>query len=573
MKMTVPSMVTLLALALTVSSCNRGQASETSSLDPPSAPLTIDGQAVLEHIKVLASDAYEGRFPGTRGEDLTVAYLTDQFKRAGLKPGNSDGTYIQRVPLAGITPDPSMTITFAKGGQEQQLRFKDDFVAWTKRFTGSVSLNQSELVFVGYGVVAPEYEWDDYKGLDLRDKTLVVLINDPPVPDPSDPLSLDPNVFGGAAMTYYGRYTYKFEIAAQKGAAGVLIVHETVPAGYPFAALQGTWTAEQFTLSRPDKNMSRLPLEGWITVDQGRRLFELAGQDFDALHAQAATRAFKPVALGVTASVEIRNTLRTVESRNVLGRLEGSDPRLTDEFVIYMAHWDHLGIGPEVNGDRIYNGAQDNASGTGGLIEIARAFSRLAPRPKRSVLFLAVTAEEQGLLGSEYYATNPTYPLVKTLAAINMDGLNLYGRIKSVRIIGAGYSELDDYVRDAAVKQQRLAKPDEEPQNGSYYRSDHLSFAKQGVPALYVGWSVDYIGKPPNWGPMVVGRYRQYDYHRPSDEVKPEWNLNGTVEDLLLLANVGYRVAQASRYPRWKPPADAEFRARRDAQLKAAGSR
>ena len=440
-------------------------------------------------------------------------------------------------------------------------------VAWTKRVTDEVKVDASELVFVGYGVEAPEFRWDDYKGMDLTGKTLVMLVNDPPVPDPASPAGLDAKTFGGRAMTYYGRWTYKYEIGAKKKAAAVLLVHETGPAGYPFAVVQGK-TGEQFTFVTPGKNMDRVPIEGWITLDQAKRLMTRAGQDFDRLKAQAATRAFRPVALGLTASMAIRNTLRRVDSQNVVARLEGSDPAVKDELVVYTAHWDHFGIGEPVDGDRIYNGAKDNASGTAALLETARAFTRLAKAPRRSILFLSVTAEEQGLLGSEYYAAQPLYPLAKTLADINMDALNVDGRTKDLTVIGLGASELDDYAWAAAKEQGRVLKPDAEPEKGFYYRSDHFNFAKQGVPALTVDEGVEFVGKPAAFSTQVRERYTNDRYHKPSDEVTPAWDLSGLAEDVQLLFAVGYRVAQADRYPAWAP--GNEFRAIREAQLKSA---
>ena len=523
----------------------------------------IDTAAVLSHTKVLASDEYEGRAPGTRGEELTVGYLTNEFKKIGLKPGNPDGTYIQKVPLVGITPDPA-TLTFKKDGQTDVLRWKDDVVAWTKHVAERASVENSEMVFVGYGVVAPEFNWDDYKGLDVKGKTLVMLVNDPPVPDPNNASELDPKTFGGKAMTYYGRWTYKYEIGAQKGAAGVLIVHETGPAGYPFEVVQSKVT-EQFDLVTPDKNMGRASIEGWITLDRGKKLLKMAGQDFDALKKQAATRDFKPVPLGVTASMALHNKLRTIDSKNVVARLEGGDPTLKDEYVVYTAHWDHLGIGPAVNGDRIYNGAKDNAVGTAGLLEIARAFTKLPAPPKRSILFVSVTAEEQGLLGSQYYSVTPLYPLAKTLANINIDGLNVHGRTRDLTLIGFGASELDDYVSDAAGEQGRVVRPDPEPEKGFYYRSDHFNFAKQGVPALDPDEGIEFIGKPPEYGKNVRDDYTEHNYHKPSDEVRPDWDLSGAGEDLELLFAVGYRVAQADRFPQWRP--GNEFKAKRDAML------
>ena len=524
-----------------------------------------DVDAVLVHTKTLSSDQFQGRGPGTQGEELTVAYLLDQFKKLGLKPGNPDGTYIQKVPLVGITPAPA-PLVFRKGNEEQRLAWRDDVVAWTKHVAASASIENSELVFVGYGVVAPEYDWDDYKGVDVKGKTLVMLVNDPPVPDPSNPGELDPKVFGGRAMTYYGRWTYKYEIAMQKGAAGALIVHETEPAGYPFSVVQSK-VAEQFDLVTPDKNLSRAAVEGWITFEKARDLIRLSGRDFAVLKAQAATRDFQPVPLGVRASMTIRNTLRTIDSKNVVARFDGRDASLKNEYVVYSAHWDHLGIGPAVNGDAIYNGAEDNAVGVGGLIEIARAFTTLPTPPKRSIVFLAVTAEEQGLLGSEYYAVSPLYPLTRTAANINIDGMNVNGRTSDLTLIGYGASDLDDYARDAVGEQGRVIRPDPEPEKGLYYRSDHFNFAKEGVPALDPDPGMDYIGKPKGTGARIRSEYNERDYHQPSDIVRPEWDLSGAREDLKVLFVVGYRVAEAAALPEWK--AGNEFKAKREAMLKA----
>ena len=541
-----------------------------ADVTPLKALPAIDPAAVLSHVKTLASDAFEGRAPGTPGEEKTVAYLVEAFRRLGLKPGNPDGTYVQKVPLVGITPAPApLTITGGGAGQAgaapMTLAWRDDVVAWTRRVTDEVKVDASELVFVGYGVQAPEYTWDDYKGVDVAGKTLVMLVNDPPVPDPAAPGALDAKTFGGRAMTYYGRWTYKYEIGAKHKAAAVLIVHETGPAGYPFAVVQGK-TGEQFTFVTPGKNMDRAAIEGWITLDQAKALFARAGQDFDRLKAQAATRAFRPVPLGLTASMTIRNTLRRVDSQNVVARLEGSDPAVRDEHVVFTAHWDHFGVGEPINGDRIYNGARDNATGTAALLEMARAFTQLPTAPRRSILFLSVTAEEQGLLGSEYYAAQPLYPLAKTLADINMDALNVTGRTKDLVVIGLGASQLDDYARAAAREQGRTLKPDAEPEKGFYYRSDHFNFAKVGVPALNTDEGVDFVGKPASFGAEVRERYTNERYHKPSDEVTPDWDLSGLAEDVQLLFAVGYRVAQADAYPAWSP--GNEFKAIRDAQLK-----
>jgi Zn-dependent M28 family amino/carboxypeptidase len=520
-----------------------------------------DMAAILAHDKVLSSDEFEGRAPGTAGEQKTVAYLTDQFKAVGLTPGNVDGSYVQRVPLVGISAAPAPLVV-EKGAIRQTFEWKREVVAWTKHVDALARIDRSELVFVGYGVVAPEFNWDDYKGVDLRGKTLVVLINDPPVPDPANPSELDPKTFGGRAMTYYGRWTYKYEIGAQKGASGVLIVHETGPAGYPFDIVRDSFTGERFDLVTQDRNMNRAQVEGWVSLEAGRRLFALAGRDFDALKKEAATRAFKPVPLGVTASMTIRNRLRTIASQNVLGTIEGSDPGVKNEFVIYTAHWDHFGR----NATGIFHGAVDNGLGCAALIEIARAFTRLVTPPRRSILFLAVTAEEQGLLGSEYYAEMPVYPLERTLADVNMDSWNVYGRTSDVTLVGYGASDLDDYAQAAAAEQGRVVHGDAEPEKGYFYRSDHFSFAKRGVPALNPEGGIEYVGKPADYGRRVRDEWIEHRYHKPADVVRPDWDLSGMQDDLKVYFAVGYRVAQAARFPEWKP--GTEFKGARDAMLR-----
>jgi Zn-dependent M28 family amino/carboxypeptidase len=552
-------------LALVAAACSSEP--KTGAPAPPTAQHLsigqlppIDIEAMLAHTKILSSDEYEGRAPGTKGEERAVTYIADQFKNVGLKPGNSDGTYFQKVPLVGITAKPA-PLVFSKGGQRQTLKWKDDVVAWTKHVAPSASISNSEVVFVGYGVVAPEFNWDDYKDVDVKGKTLLMLVNDPPVTEASNPEELDAKTFGGKAMTYYGRWTYKYEIGAQKGAAAVLIVHETGPAGYGFNVVQGR-TGEQFDLVTPDKNMGRAAIEGWITLDQAQALLKSAGQDFDALKKQAATREFKPVPLGITASMKIDNTLRTIDSRNVIGRLDGIDAKLKDEFVVYTAHWDHFGK----NAQGIFHGAEDDALGCAALVEMARAYTKLPAPPRRSILFLAVTAEEQGLLGSEYYAKMPIYPLAKTVANINMDSWNVHGRTKDLTLVGFGASDLDDYARDAAGEQGRVVHADAEPEKGFYYRSDHFNFAKQGVPALDPDGGVDYIGKPPEYAKQQRDEWNANRYHTPKDVVLPDWDLTGTREDLMVLFAVGYRVAQADKMPEWKP--GNEFRAKREQMLK-----
>jgi len=436
--------------------------------------------------------------------------------------------------------------TVTKNGQKQTFKWADDVVAWTKRVTDGAAIDQSEMVFVGYGVTAPEYNWDDFKGVDLKGKTLVVLVNDPQVPDPADPSKLDEKLFNGKAMTYYGRWTYKFEEGARKGAAGILIVHETDPAGYPFAVVQGN-LREKFDVVTEHKNMDRAAIEGWVTLDAAKKIFAMAGQNFDELKKKALTREFQPVPLGLKASLGVKNTMRTIDSQNVVAKIEGSDPRMKDEYVIYSSHWDHLGVGTPVNGDSIYNGALDNASGIAASLEIARAFTQVQPKPKRSILFLFVTAEEQGLVGSYYYAANPLYPLEKTVANINIDGVNQWGRTKDVTVVGMGASDLDDVLREAAQTQGRTLAPDPEPEKGFYYRSDHFNFAKVGVPALYTDAGEQYIGKDADFSRRKRDEYTANDYHKPSDHIKPDWDLSGAAEDAELMMLVGYKVANADR--------------------------
>lgn len=551
----------LLAAVLAIAACAPAgdtSADATTAAVPAAMLAVVDTATIMSHIRVLAADSLMGRLPGSAGEEKAVAYLEGQFKSLGLKPGNSDGSYIQKVPLVGVTVKGAPSLTFANGGKTTSLTWRDDYVAWTKHVAPSASLNKSELVFVGYGTEAPEFGWDDFKGMDVTGKTLVMLVNDPPLADTTQ--------FGGNRMTYYGRWTYKYEQGMRHKAAGVLLIHQTDRAGYPFTVVQGK-TAEQFDLVTPDKNMSRAAIEGWITAEQATALFAMAGQNFDTLYARAATKTFQPVPLGVTASVTLNNELRTIDSRNVVAKLEGSDPLLKDEYIIYTAHWDHFGIGDKVNGDSIYNGAADNASGTAGLLTVAKALAALKAPPKRSILFLAVTAEEQGLLGSMYYSVTPIYPLAKTLANINMDGLNTWGPTKDLVVIGLGASELDDYAIAAATEQGRTLKGDAEPEKGFYYRSDHFNFAKQGVPAFFPESGTEYVGKPAAFDKQKRDEYTAHDYHQPQDEIKPDWDLTGAVQDIQLYLMMGYRIADAAKFPEWR--VGNEFRATRERMLQA----
>jgi len=525
---------------------------------------TVSAANLLARTKILSSDEFEGRAPGSAGEEKTVNYLVSEFKKLGLQPGNPNGTYIQDTPLVGITSKP--TLTFTVGGKLIQMEPINEFVGFSTRITPRVEGKETDVVFVGYGIVAPEFGWDDYKGVDVRGKTVVLLINDPPIVDPRTG-ELDPKVFGGQAMTYYGRWTYKYEIAAQKGAAACFIVHETAPAAYPFGVVVTSWSRENFEIRAPDKNVGHVALSGWLTLEAAKKLIAACGNDFDALKRAAVTREFRPVPLGATASFTVENTLRNVESRNVLALLPGTDPKLRNEYLIYNAHWDHLGRDDRLKGDQIFNGAVDNAAGVAVLFEVAQAMKELpaGQQPKRSVLFLSVTAEEKGLLGSRYYAQNPLYPLTQTVAVINMDGANPFGRTSDIEVIGFGASTIDDIGLAIAREQGRTMRPDSHPERGSFYRSDHFEFAKVGVPAYYPKAGKQFIGQPADYGEKRINEYIAKDYHQVSDEVKPDWTFEGAAQDTEFLLQVGLRIANGDKWPEWKP--GNEFKPKRDAML------
>ena len=548
--------------ALLLAACGGGNAGPTpEQLTAAQGSITAPG--VLGHIKDLADDSMLGRQPGSLGEERAIRYVADQFKAIGLQPGNPDGTWLQNVELLGFTAQPAAE--FHAGGKTIKLAFPKDYVAASRREAPEVDVDNSDLVFVGYGVVAPEYNWDDYKGLDVTGKTIVMLVNDPPVPDPTDSTKLDSTVFHGTAMTYYGRWTYKYEIASTKGAAAAIIVHQTIPAAYPWEVVEHSWSRENMDVKHPDGNKAHVAIESWITYERAKELFKASGKDFDALAQSARGRDFKPVPLGTTATIHLKNTVRSVQSHNVVGKLVGSDPKLRDEYVLYTAHWDHLGTGAPINGDSIFNGALDNASGVAGILELAKAFKALPTAPKRSILFVAVTAEEKGLLGARYYAENPLYPLEKTVADLNVDGLNQWGKTSDVVVIGKGNSTLEDLLGEAATAHQRTLSPDAEPEKGFYYRADHFEFAKKGVPSMFLDAGVHFIGKPDDYSKKKRDEYTEHDYHNVSDQVKPDWDLSGAVEDLGLLFMVGYRAATDAVWPTWK--AGTEFKAIREKML------
>lgn len=551
----------LLALFFSVGASLFGNDELKERLQPALEAITPDG--LLAHIKVLASDEFEGRAPGSKGEDLSVKYITDQFKKIGLKPGNPDGTYTQEVPLAGIKSEPRMS--FVIGDKTMDLKFPDDFVASSARLQSEIKIAKSDVVFVGYGVVAPEYGWDDYKNVDVKGKTLLMLIGDPPVPDSKDPSKLDNKIFKGKAMTYYGRWTYKYEIAAQKGAAAAIIIHETEPAAYPWQVVRSSWSKENFELDNPNKNMNAVSARSWITLDVAKKLFADSGQNFDALKQSAIAKDFRPVVLNAKANIAITQQIRSFKSHNVIGKLEGSDPKLNGEYVIYTAHWDHLGRHPELQGDQIFNGAIDNASGVAGIIELAAGFMKINPPPRRSVLFMATTAEEAGLLGAKYYAEHPLYPLQKTLADINLDSMNVWGKAHDIEDLSLGFSTLDDLLSAAAKRQGRTAIPDSRPDKGKIYRADNFEFSKVGLPSLYVGKGEHLLSRPET-APLRSDEYDSTDYHQITDEVHPDWDLSGAVQDVQLVFEVGYEVANGDKFPEWK--SGNEFKPKRDAMQK-----
>ncbi len=531
-----------------------------SAIAPALAAITADG--LMRHTKALGDDSLEGRAPASPGEDKAVAYLVRQFKQLGLTSGTPDGSYVQEVGLLGFTAHPEASFTVS--GRTIPLTFPTDYVAVSRHNRPVIDVN-AEMVFVGYGVEAPEFGWDDYKGLDVKGKVLVMLVNDPAVANPSDSTKLDTAMFKGNAMTYYGRWTYKYEIATAKGAAGAILIHETGPAGYPYEVVSGSWGRENFDIAQPEATNRRVLVESWITQPRAEELLSAAGQNFAQLKAAARKKDFKPVLLGAKATFHVRNETRLVKSRNVVATLAGSDPSQKGEYVIYSAHWDHLGRDSSIVGDQIFNGALDNASGCATLLELAKAFVALPERPARSVMFLALTAEEKGLIGAKYFAQNPPVPLDRVLANINMDGFNQWGRTKDVVVVGFGNTTLEDVLAAVIAPAGRTLSPEPEPEKGYYFRSDHFEFAKMGVPALYLEPGTEFVGKDPAFGRAKRDEYTTKDYHKPSDEVKPDWDLSGAVDDARALFEVGYRVLRAPEWPTWKP--GTEFKARRDSVM------
>lgn len=534
-------------LSLFLMGCNHGlHKSDTASSVKTSEQMGIDAMTVeslTDHIKILASDEFGGRAPGSQGETLTVNYLIDAFKSAGLQPGN-DGSFTQAVPLTSVEAVNQPQLVIQGGaGEDMSLNYTQEQTIWTRHQTDSVSVEQSELVFVGYGINAPEQNWNDYADIDVTGKTVVMLVNDPGYATQDDEL------FNGNSMTYYGRWDYKFDEAARQGAAAAIIVHDTKPAAYPWSTVSSSWTGPQFDMVRQDKGEQLALVEGWVTKDAAKNLFNRADLDLDEMYAAAQTRGFKAIPLNLTASATIKNKVAQLDSQNVIAKIEGSES--PDEVFIYMAHWDHLGIDPTLSGNNIYNGALDNATGTGGQIELAKAYASMPEKPKRTVVFMAVTAEEQGLLGSAYYAAHPVFPLAKTVGGLNMDGLNNFGPTNDVTVVGYGMSQLDDYLADNAQAQGRVLRPDSMPENGYYYRSDHFELAKYGVPMLYPNNGIDHKEKGEAYGKQKEAEYTAEHYHATSDEYDENWDLNGAVEDLKLYFLTGLDIVNSNHWPEW----------------------
>ncbi len=526
----------LFALVL-MAGCNSKDSQLNKAID------SIGAGDMKNYISVLASDEFLGRAPATLGEERTIKYLADQFRQAGLQPADS-GSYFQKVSLVRITADPDMKLKISGGRKAIDLKYSDDFIGNTPQVRKNINISNSDIVFVGYGINSPENNWNDYSGQDVKGKTVIMLVNDPGY------ATSDSSLFDGKAMTYYGRWTYKYEEAARQGATAAIIIHETGAAAYPWEVVQNSFSGAKFYLVGDPLSASNLEMQSWVTTDAAKRIFEAAGLDYEKTIASAANPGFRPIDLKLKASVSFRNDIAYTESNNVAGVLPGSDH--ADEYVIYSAHWDHFGVNPSFSGDSILNGAVDNATGTAALIEVAKAFSTLPVKQDRSILFLGVTCEEQGLLGSQYYAEHPLFPLNKTVAEINMDGLNILGKTKDMTITGLGNSSLDDYAVKVLKKYGRYATPDPTPEKGGYFRSDHFSFAKVGVPSLALSKGVDDVEHGKKWGLEQSEKWTMTHYHKPSDNYEPDkWNFDGMIDDIRVYFEIGYDLSTTRDFPHW----------------------
>jgi len=516
----------------------------------------LDAGRIRAHLKFLASDLLEGRGTGQRGGEIAAAYIATQFELMGLEPGAADGGYFQKVPLVGITTEAGTSLKIASPKGSVPLKYLDDYVAWS-RTEEKITDQRSELIFVGYGIVAPEFGWDDYRGVDVSGKTLLMLVNDPP--------SADPKFFGGPALTYYGRWTYKYEMGLRKKAEGVILIHTTPSAGYGWNVVQNSWSKEQPFVGRSAGDPA-LKLESWVTEAKGREIFKLAGKDLDEARLAAARSDFRPLPLGITVSSHLISKVRRFETANVLGLLPGSDPMKKGEAVVYSAHYDHLGIGKPEKGDAIYNGAVDNASGVATVLEIAHAYRAAADRgarPRRSILFLAAAAEEGGLRGSQFYATHPTFPPGSIAANLNIDGIQVLGRALEYTFLGSEKTTLGGVIAWAEREYAFKNVPDPEPGQGSYYRSDHFNFAKVGIPAVSIDQGNLFEGKDPEWGKRAWEDYNENRYHRPGDEYDPSWDFSGLVKLGRIAGSIGWILASQDELPSWQP--GDEFLAAREA--------
>lgn len=535
-------------LCVCLSACQQKENTTAGATADSAAVKMINDSSFVKHLSVLASDEFMGRKPFTIGETKSINYLKEQFSALGLKPGNGD-SYFQAVPMVEIKSVPDSRMVFKGASGSVTANYLTEFVAGSRRVLPKVNLDNSPLVFAGYGIVAPEYKWNDYAGLDVKGKTVVVMINDPGFADST--------LFKGKSMTYYGRWTYKFEEAARQGAAGILIIHDTAPAAYPWSVVRSGWSKSKLQLEEKDNNMSRAIVEGWISMDIAKQLFKLAGQS-EALFAQALKPGFKAVDLKATTSLTVTNTIKKSVSNNVVAVIPGT--KRPEENIIYSAHWDHLGTGEPVKGDSIYNGMTDNATGVAALLDLAAAFEKA--KPERSIVFVSFTGEEQGLLGSEYYAKHPVFPVEKTVADINMDMMGLAGKTKDIVIYGFGQSELEDYAAVSAKKQGRITVPDPKPSTGLYYRSDHFNLAKIGIPSLFTGSGVDNVAHGKAWGQQQADDFFKSRYHSPQDNFDPAADVSGMVEDVRLLFDLGFRLSNESTFPKWKE--GSEFKAARE---------
>ena len=518
----------------------------------PAATTDVSGDRMRAHVKYLASDQLEGRGVGTRGEKLATEYIAAQFAKAGAKPAGENGTYFQRVPMIGAATESSASLSAIANKQSVSFRLLDDYVGVSETQQAAEQFD-AEAIFVGHGIVAPEFHWDDFKGVDVKGKVLVLFTNEPP--------SNDPKFFGGPALTYYGRWTYKYEEAARHGAKAVFIIHTTPTAGYGWDVVRSSWSGEDPQLKLP-AGQAALAFAGWFTKDAGEKLVAMSGHHVDELLQAANSRDFRPIPLGIHLRGNMPTKIRKIESRNVVAMVEGSDEKLKSEAVVFTAHWDHLGIGPAVNGDSIYNGAVDNATGCAMLIEMARTWASLPQKPKRSAIFVAVTAEEAGLRGSEYYADHPVLPLGKTALNVNFDAFPPFGPTKDLEVTGADRTTVWPVVQEAARQMHITIAPEAHPEQGEYYRSDHFSLAHAGVPAFSIEQGTDYPGKPADYGKKLFEEYNDKHYHQPSDEYKDDWNFGGMEEVAHFAMRIATKVANQDGLPTWR--AGDEFLAARE---------